>query len=948
MALSNLHSKLSTLDILERATTTAQSHTRGRPLTLADIREVWISTCNHIGTILDRGFLESERRRCGVQVEHFGVFVRRENRIVLQLSKRFLSVTGGRQLQVVNTRGVAVKKLTFSAVSGDCKFNKELCRRVVSAVVQVMYEAVSLHADWVELCFPGLGIFECKRGTCHFFQARKQKEQQLWEEEEKQILYGDDASVTSSCSSSQEEKESTFTDLEGLGDERVGEEGLEEEEVGQKEEFPPSLERLKEKIKQRGGLHGIHAMGRSLRIMDDSGDGKLSLAEFKYGLKDFGVRLNPAELDELFYFFDKDKSGSISFDEFLIGLRGSINSRRKALIAMAYKVLDRNGDGSVTLEDMELSYDTRMHPEVISGAKTKAQVLREFLSQFDTIEKDGKVSQKEFEEYYKNVSASIDDDDYFELMIRNAWHISGGKGQYENTTNKRVLVTDSSGNQQVKEVKDDIWIDSTDVNAVTQALAKQGVTSSKPIGLHYSNASSKNSRTPAEAFKRNPSLSAKKDHSGDPMAQLVAAYTKAKLTPEDFLQLLGGNRVFGGTKLQQHAFASGLTSWNNSFSKEDAKKIAETLDKDADGEVDLDELCAFLRGASVLKRVKRKANVEGKMFQLCNVLCRMDKSGDNLLDRNELLDGFTALGLTLNSADMEALFNHFDKDNNGKVSISELLQGLSNPLNKRRLQLVAKVFRKLSGGEATVKLDALGAAVLAESFAGSSMKSREAHENFMHILRTLGGLDKVVKQETFEEFYQFIASPVRFDEDFEKLLLSSWEVDHPALQTRRVLVTHRDGRQTVEHVTKKDFLKQKYRPSEQEDQNERKRMAREQKKKRDKAERLARQMKDQLNMRKRYQHKSWGGSKDLQEDEDPAEAFPEDDWTRAFTNGDGEVPEMEENRDEMTKAGQKQKSNAQATEPKVLTALRGRIIERGGANGIHTFGKLVLLATCFP
>ena len=27
------------------------------------------------------------------------------------------------------------------------------------------------------------------------------------------------------------------------------------------------------------------------------------------------------------------------------------------------------------------------------------------------------------------VSASIDDDDYFELMIRNAWHIPGGQGQ---------------------------------------------------------------------------------------------------------------------------------------------------------------------------------------------------------------------------------------------------------------------------------------------------------------------------------------------------------------------------------------------------------------------------------------------------------------------------------------------------------------------------------------
>ena len=33
-----------------------------------------------------------------------------------------------------------------------------------------------------------------------------------------------------------------------------------------------------------------------------------------------------------------------------------------------------------------------------------------------------------YQDYYANISASVDDDDNFELIIRNAWHISGGKG----------------------------------------------------------------------------------------------------------------------------------------------------------------------------------------------------------------------------------------------------------------------------------------------------------------------------------------------------------------------------------------------------------------------------------------------------------------------------------------------------------------------------------------
>ena len=65
---------------------------------------------------------------------------------------------------------------------------------------------------------------------------------------------------------------------------------------------------------------------------------------------------------------------------------------------------------------------------------------------------DGKVTFDEFVNYYHNISSSIDDDDYFELMMRNAWHISGGEGWCANSSNRRVLVTHADGHQSVQEV----------------------------------------------------------------------------------------------------------------------------------------------------------------------------------------------------------------------------------------------------------------------------------------------------------------------------------------------------------------------------------------------------------------------------------------------------------------------------------------------------------------
>lgn len=100
-------------------------------------------------------------------------------------------------------------------------------------------------------------------------------------------------------------------------------------------------------------------------------------------------------------------------------------------------------------------------------------MFREFLDNFDGGEKDGVVHPEEFERYYASLSASIDDDDYFELMIRNAWHISGGEGWAQNTTCRRVLVTRWDGKKEVVELKNDIGV-GNDPAAIKAALRRQG------------------------------------------------------------------------------------------------------------------------------------------------------------------------------------------------------------------------------------------------------------------------------------------------------------------------------------------------------------------------------------------------------------------------------------------------------------------------------------------
>jgi len=98
------------------------------------------------------------------------------------------------------------------------------------------------------------------------------------------------------------------------------------------------------------------------------------------------------------------------------------------------------------------TYDASKHPDVMSGKRTAQEVLREFLETFEVGgEVDGKVTWSEFLNYYANLGASIDSDDYFELMMRNSWRGSGGDGQAANSANRRVLVTAADGTERVVE-----------------------------------------------------------------------------------------------------------------------------------------------------------------------------------------------------------------------------------------------------------------------------------------------------------------------------------------------------------------------------------------------------------------------------------------------------------------------------------------------------------------
>ena len=143
--------------------------------------------------------------------------------------------------------------------------------------------------------------------------------------------------------------------------------------------------------------------------------------------------LHEQELRALFNHFDHDRNGKIHYMEFLRGVRGQMSETRRALVSQAFARIDTDQSGVLTYEDLRSHYNAKQHKDVLSGRLTEKQAIMKFLNTFDGLQRDGVVTAEEFEDYYANVSASVDDDAYFQLMMWNSWNLGGA-------TTKRCVV----------------------------------------------------------------------------------------------------------------------------------------------------------------------------------------------------------------------------------------------------------------------------------------------------------------------------------------------------------------------------------------------------------------------------------------------------------------------------------------------------------------------------
>ena len=203
---------------------------------------------------------------------------------------------------------------------------------------------------------------------------------------------------------------------------------------GTNKEISP-IEVFRTTLKKRG-IRGIMAMRRAFIIADDNDSKTLTLPEFIKFCHDYRIPLSGNEINNLFEEFDTNKNGEINYEEFVSAFVGEMNERRKQLITILFETFDKNRKGVIDLDDIRNSYNPNNHPDVVSGKKTEDEVLAEFLDflqyHFSLLKSDkeqeiNKINIEEFLAFFNNISAGVEDDDYFENIIKSGFNLEDRK-----------------------------------------------------------------------------------------------------------------------------------------------------------------------------------------------------------------------------------------------------------------------------------------------------------------------------------------------------------------------------------------------------------------------------------------------------------------------------------------------------------------------------------------
>lgn len=136
----------------------------------------------------------------------------------------------------------------------------------------------------------------------------------------------------------------------------------------------------------------------AFNLFDKDGAGTISSIEVRVALRVLGFNMTDSETTALVNEYSKNHSNHIDFDEFTqIIIRKLSEPQPEAQLIRAFKMMDRDGDGFISLNDLSAVNEIIEDNLAVDELREVIMSARGKENQFDIHTKDvGKITQSEF------------------------------------------------------------------------------------------------------------------------------------------------------------------------------------------------------------------------------------------------------------------------------------------------------------------------------------------------------------------------------------------------------------------------------------------------------------------------------------------------------------------------------------------------------------------------
>ena len=534
------------------------------------------------------------------------------------------------------------------------------------------------------------------------------------------------------------------------------------QENNNKNYFNNLVSLIRSKININNGVT-YYSLAHHLKSKEDPNTKSINLEILLSILNLLQIDLNQEDIINFYSILDFTQSDKVSTDEILRIISGEISEKRKIAVISKFAEMDKNKTGYLPINYLKKVYNAKFHPDCFLGKKPENEVLDEFMFTFEVfcylkgLGNEDNISFKDFAEYYGPISASIDNDNYFNDILLGTWNLEDDilppQSEQINSNNNQI------SSEQVN-------IQNNNINNVNNTLDNNNIFNNNDMKIEQKTSFQIPQSFPS-TLNQYPSNNSYNDNSKYSKEKKLLGKIRHNPITNEFIMPSNNNMNISTIRQTPNRRINN----NNTTSNININTI-NTL------EIPSLEKLKFLLAQRGFKSI----------FIFQRMLYIYDKNQTGEIPFDKLCDIFEIYNINISREEIFDIFNLLDKEHKGIIKYNDLIQILINDINNKRKYLITYLFDKLRKGKEYVNLNDLKNKFKAERYPDvidkiktkdeinfDFLDSMDVFQEYNINLKNGNIINGLMNYIDFENYFKEISLSISDDKIFDYFINFCWD-----------------------------------------------------------------------------------------------------------------------------------------------------------------------------